>query len=214
MTYRLHLLVPLGAMIPLVVYLTFALSDVSFLTSVNLVLATSIGIAGMVGAVAIYRELGKRCECPALTLGSLFLIIAFSFFVLMVIVQQAVFLALSELSTLDGADSSSALYDSLSISLNYVQLGIDVTFDVFYSLGLGLVSWVMLRVSGPTKYIGMYGILTAVFLLGFNLATFPLPPSKAGLFDIGPFSAIWWIAIIVAGAFEESKRKRLSEIET
>jgi len=208
MNSRLQLLIPVLAIIPLLVYLAFALGGVSFATNLNLLLAISIGIAALAGSVAIHKELEKTQGGTALTLGTLFLIIGFSFLVLMVTVQQAVFFALREAAALQQGARETTSYQALSLGLNYVQLGMDVAFDIFYSLGLGLVSWVMLRVPGPTRLIGMYGILAAIFLLGFNLGTFPLPPSQAGLFDVGPFTALWWLAIIAVGAFEDAKRRR------
>lgn len=203
MISRMKILVPLLAAVPLVVYLGFALGGMSFTTVINLVLAISIGIAGLIGTIEIYRELASTQEGTTLTTGTIFLLIAFSFFVLMVVVQQATFLALRDLAN----SNPSEHHQALALGLNYIQLGIDVTFDVFYSLGIGLVSWVMMRMPGITAWIGVYGILSGVFLLGLNLATFPVPPSSAGLFDAGPFTALWWLSFIVAGAIEKARRK-------
>lgn len=152
-------------------------------------MAISIGIAAIIGAVEIHKDLSLRHSSTMLTLGTLFLIIGFSFFVLMIIVQQAIFIAIAD-SGISDPDAAVGASDKLiSQGLNYIQLGIDVTFDVFYSLGLILVSLVMMKEPGYTRFIGGYGIVSGVFLFGFNMATFPLPPSQSGLFDVGPFTA-------------------------
>lgn len=189
-----------SALLVLVIYLNFAVSGIEFSLIPSLIMAISIGIVAIAGAVEIHKELSVKHQGTTLTLGTLFLVIGFSFFVLMILVQQAVFITITES---DAADPSEKL---IAQGLNYVQLGMDVTFDVFYSLGLVLVSWVMMKEPGYTRLIGAYGVICGIFLAGFNLATFPLPPSQAGLLDVGPATILWWLSIIVLGFFESGKQ--------
>lgn len=211
MKKHLSLITTLSALIVLFVYLSIALGGISFSGIPNLIMAISIGIFAISGAVEIHKELSVKHNSTALTLGTLFLIIGFAFFILMIIVQQAVFIAIGDgaKSNLNAVISTSDIL--LSRGLNYIQLGMDVTFDVFYSLGLIFVSSVMIKVTGYTRLIGVYGIIAGVLLAGFNLATFPLPPSQSGLFDVGPFTVIWWLSIIALGHFESRKQREAKE---
>ncbi|MGH9369092.1 MAG: hypothetical protein ACRD3M_15625 [Thermoanaerobaculia bacterium] len=41
------------------------------------------------------------------------------------------------------------------------------------------------------------GMLVALLLLGFNIATFPTAPGDAGLVDLGPAVALWYVAVSI-----------------
>ena len=90
---------------------------------------------------------------------------------------------------------------------NLVQLGIDVAFDIVYSLGLILLSAAFLRHSRFGVVLGIYGIVTGGLLLAFNMATFPVPPAEAGLIDFGPFTGLFWLVLIIGG-FISGRRAR------
>jgi hypothetical protein len=47
------------------------------------------------------------------------------------------------------------------------------------------------------RLIGGFGMLSGAALLAFNLATFPYIPAESGLVDLGPVTAIWWLAVIL-----------------
>jgi hypothetical protein len=40
-------------------------------------------------------------------------------------------------------------------------------------------------------------VALGALLLAFNLYMFPQPPAEAELIDWGPFTALWWLAVIV-----------------
>jgi hypothetical protein len=45
------------------------------------------------------------------------------------------------------------------------------------------------------KILPIAGVLVAVLLFTFNLASFPVPPSEAGSIDFGPIVALWYLAL-------------------
>jgi hypothetical protein len=45
------------------------------------------------------------------------------------------------------------------------------------------------------KILPVTGVLVAVLLFTFNMASFPVPPSEAGSIDFGPFVALWYLAL-------------------
>jgi hypothetical protein len=78
-----------------------------------------------------------------------------------------------------------------------VQLGLDVSWDVFISVGTLLFALNMLKHPRFGKILGGIGALLAVLLLGFNLYTFPIPPANADLIDFGPFVGLWYLIVSI-----------------
>jgi hypothetical protein len=72
-----------------------------------------------------------------------------------------------------------------------------VSFDIFYCLGVILVSVAMYSHRDFGRIIGVFGVLSAASLLWLNLAAFPKVPDESGLVDLGPLTAVWWLAVII-----------------
>lgn len=78
-----------------------------------------------------------------------------------------------------------------------VWLGLDVAWDVYIGLGtfcFALAAWSHPRLG---RLVGGAGMLVALGLLVFNLATFPQPPANAGLVDLGPAVGLWYLVVTV-----------------
>jgi hypothetical protein len=171
---------------------------------VSLLVIFSVAIAAIGATIAIYNDLVPRQRSTILSLGAVSMVLAFTLLVLMVFVQQAILAALDEVKTLSITEQT---HQALALALNYIQLGMDVAFDAFYCTGLTCLSVALIREKGWAAVNGIYGVFIATLMLGFNLLTFPIPPANAGLLDLGPFTLIWWIAIIFLGV-AESKSTR------
>lgn len=78
-----------------------------------------------------------------------------------------------------------------------IWLGLDVAWDVFGATGTVLFGLALWRAPRFGPALGLAGILTGGALLVLNLATFPTPPAEAGLFDLGPFVALWYVLLSV-----------------
>jgi hypothetical protein len=183
------------------VYVAAATVGIPLPERLSLALVFLVAPAAILGVLAIRRWLGGVVSSPFMALGldagAVFLAIAFAFFDLMIIVQQTVRFFYRDLLA---AENNAAAAETLRLAyrlVNPVQMGIDIAFDVFYCLGIVLVSSVMLAKGRFERITGWYGILTAAGLLAFNLWTFPKPPADSGLIDLGPATAVWWIAVIV-----------------
>jgi hypothetical protein len=180
----------------LAVYLNFALGWVALSQRATLFLAFGIGPAAIFGIVGLAERLGAAFPGRAVRTGGVFLIIAFALLTLMLTMQQALF---AEYRGLRGGRPASEVPPTLRQSFalaNQSQLGADVAFDVFYSLGIVFVSAALAGRRGVPRLVGVYGLVAGSGLLLLNIWTFPTPPAEAGAVDLGPATIAWWIGVI------------------
>jgi len=181
----------------LLAYLNFAFGWVVLSERLSLVLAFAIGPVAVFGTLALGENLMRVFGTSTIRMGLVFLVIAFALLTLMLTMQQAIFVEYEQLREgAAGAEVPASLRSSFAL-VNQVQLGADVAFDIFYSLGIILVSAVLVRSKGFERLIGIYGLLAATGLLALNLWFFPMPPAAAGSIDLGPATIAWWVALIV-----------------
>jgi hypothetical protein len=184
----------------LVVVLAYLAAALGLLRNVdNLVLALVFGIGpvAIVGVLEIYGRFPSTKVTLALKAGTVFLVVAFALFNLMLVVQQLVRLQAREMISVAGEEATKQMLKAVLRMVDLVQLGIDVSFDIFYCLGVILVSVAMYSHRDFGRIIGVFGVLSAVALLSLNLAAFPKVPGESGLVDLGPITAVWWLAVIV-----------------
>ncbi|HEX6579887.1 MAG TPA: hypothetical protein VF195_03345 [Actinomycetota bacterium] len=91
------------------------------------------------------------------------------------------------------ATSSSPAYQAA----NGLQLGFDVVWDLFFAIGTLLFALAMWTHPRFGRGFAITGGVLAVLLLTLNLGTFPEPPEKAGLVDVGPLVGLWYLAAAV-----------------
>ncbi len=183
----------------LVVYLLAALDVLPIIGSerITLALVFAIGPIAIVAVLGIHELLRSSPSIFWLRVGSTFLIIAFALLNLMLVVQQMVRLQFAQFRLVTGDASQAAILDAVFKGTNLVQLGMDVSFDVFYCLGVIALSAVMCQDPRFGRVLGGFGMVSAAALLALNLATFPYGPADSGLVDLGPVTGIWWICVIV-----------------
>lgn len=83
------------------------------------------------------------------------------------------------------------------VSLSPVYLGLDVAWDLYAGVGTLGFAAALSRHPAFGPLFGWPGIAVAVGLLGLNIATFPTPPGEAGLVDLGPAVALWYVAVSI-----------------
>lgn len=178
-------------------YLATALRLIRTVDNLILILVFAIGPVAIVGVLEIYERFPATKATLVLKAGTVFLIVAFALFNLMLVVQQLVRLQASEMISVASEEATKQALQAVLRMVDLVQLGIDVSFDIFYCLGVILVSVAMYSYRDFGRIIGVFGVLSAVALLSMNLAAFPEVPSESGLVDLGPITAVWWLAVIV-----------------
>lgn len=182
----------------LLVYLLAALNILPIVGSerITLALVFAIGPIAIVAVLGIHELLRSSRSTFWLRVGTTFLIVAFALLNLMLVVQQMVRLQFRQFRLASDA-SQAAMLDAVFKGTNLIQLGIDVSFDVFYCLGVIALSVVMYAEPTFGRVLGGFGVIAATALLVFNLASFPYGPADSGLIDLGPVTGIWWLGVIV-----------------
>lgn len=124
-------------------------------------------------------------------------IIASAMVSLMLIVQLSVNLSMDKLMDSAGEGISDATMMWIWQAVYKVQLGIDVSWDIYIAIGTILFGVTMMKHPRFGKIFGLLGFLIGHLLLVFNLSTFPNPPGDAGLIDLGPAVGLWYLAAAV-----------------
>jgi hypothetical protein len=150
------------------------------------------GIA--VASAGLYEVLRLHRSSVGLKIG-LVANIAAGITVTMMLLAQVAFKRWLELKFPSGpvATSSSPAYQAA----NGLQLGFDVVWDLFLSIGTFLFARAMWTHPRFGRVFAIIGGVLAVMLVTLNLGTFPEPPEEARLVDVGPLVGLWYLAAAV-----------------
>ena len=160
-------------------------------TSAGLLVISGFPILGIVFSYGIYSAVAAEKESTANRLGFVFAVAAFAMLLGMIIAQLAVGAGIGEMAK--GLDDTAA--KALRRGLRLIDLGLDVAWD--FLIGTAMIFWgVALRGRrgfGPGWGVPLVVLGIALILL--NASTFPWPPGSRGLFDIGPWIALFFVGI-------------------
>ena len=159
------------------------------------VLAAAFGPLLGVASIGLYQFIGAWRKTVSLQIAVVSNVIAAAMVNLMLVVQMT----LREFWRRDleqaADDLSESLVEASYAAANKVQLGLDVSWDVYIGVGTFLFALNMLGHPRLGRIVGAAGMLIAVALLAFNLATFPVPPAEGGSIDLGPAVGLWYLAV-------------------
>jgi len=82
-------------------------------------------------------------------------------------------------------------------TINHVQLGIDVAWDLFIFLSTLLFAINMYNHPRLGKVLSISGVVIGILMITFNILTFPTPPAEAESFDMGPLVGLWGLAVTI-----------------
>ena len=160
-------------------------------TSIGLILISAFPILGIVFSYGIHSAVAAEKESTANRLGFVFAVAAFTMLLGMIIAQLAVGAGIGEMAK--GLDDTGA--KALRRGLRLIDLGLDVAWD--FLIGTAMIFWgVALR--GRSGFGPAWGVPLAVLgiaLILLNVSTFPWPPGSHGLFDIGPWIALFFVGL-------------------
>lgn len=161
------------------------------------IFASLFGPLLMLASLGLYYFLKAHRETLTGQLAIMSNIIASVLVTLMLIVQLSVNLSVDKLMASVGSDISEQTMKWIWQVVDKMQLGMDVSWDIYISIGTILFGVTMMKHPRFGKIFGLLGFLIGHFLLVFNIATFPTPPGDAGLIDLGPLLGLWYLAATV-----------------
>ena len=155
----------------------------------SFILGFAIGPTVTLLFVGFYHFFKLHKKTIALQVSVLFGIISGTIFNMMIVIQGALLLTIPS----EARSELGYAWDGL----NMVQLGLDVSWDVYYTIATILLGVVMMTHPRFGKIWGAITLGIGAALLILNLYTYPVPPVNAGSVDIGPLSGLWYLIIMI-----------------
>ena len=157
--------------------------------TVRLYMGMAFGPLLSLAFIGLYHFFKLHRKTVMLQAATVFAVIAGTLVNLMVVVQSAIFWTIP----LDGREGLGLAWDGL----NMVQLGMDVSWDIYFSLATMLLGLLMFRHPRFGAIWGTVALLVGGGLLVLNLATFPDPPGEAGSVDLGSLSGVLYLFVSI-----------------
>lgn len=180
-----------------IIYPALILIDMPQLPTV--VLLAAFGPLLSIGGVGLYHLLKLHRKTVTAQIAAAAVTVAGALVNMMMIVQLSVRLTVNQYRS---EESDAAILEMLKWIyrvVDQVQLGLDVSWDVYIFIATFLFALNMFGHPRFGKIFGGIGMLIALLLIGFNLYTFPTPPAEADLIDFGPLVGLWYaVASILA----------------
>lgn len=174
------------------IYLTAALNIVALPNAIQLTGFLLLSPIVILVLLTMHEKYQPEPEfIPIQRFAVSFFIVAFSIANIMIVVQQAGHYYYSQITS--QVENVKPIY----LLFNSIQLGMDVSFDIFYSVGILLFSLSFLARKGLAFGLGLLGLIISIGLLVLNIFTFPTPPKDAGLIDLGPYTIVWWLLLVI-----------------
>ena len=155
------------------------------------------GPLSVASAVCLYKALVAGTSRVPMLLGCVLTAISGVIVTVMAVVQDTQFTYFGELlrNTTDHAVKEEL--ERILWGVNVVQSGLDVSWDIFVSLGTMLIALALWSHHLFGKALSVLGILAAASALALNLASYPSAPAESGLVDLGPAVAAWYGAVLL-----------------
>lgn len=185
----------IAGVIACAVYAVMAAVDMPRILTVAF--AAAFGPLLSLASVGLYHLLKLHQKTVTAQIAAGANIIAGSIVNMMLVVQLAISISMRDYIDKAADAATKSTLELIWKAVDKVQLGLDVSWDIFIGIGTLLLALNMLNHPRFGKILGGLGALLAVLLLGFNLYTFPIPPANAELIDFGPFVGLWYLIISI-----------------
>lgn len=183
--------------ISLLTYPVLLLVELPF--HLTLVFACSSGILLSIAFMGLYNLIKLNHQTVSLKIGVIFNVIGCSLVTVMFLVQFSIHEILkNKASTI--SESLKETHKLVSSGVNSVQLGLDVAWDIYVTLGTILFAINMWNHPRFGKIFSISGLIIAGALLTLNILSFPIPPGETESFDLGPVMALWYLIVTIQTA--------------
>lgn len=166
----------------------------------------SLAIGGILFVLGLSQLMKLHRNTIAQQIATLFGIIGFAVMNLMGVVQSSIEVLTYRNVPGAGDAATREIVGWVRSSVNAVQLGMDVSFNMFLLLSLTLYGIAMLHHPRFGWKFGLPGCVAATATLALNLYAFPLPPEP----DLGPVVALWILAISMRMLFSAEYAERVT----
>ncbi len=156
----------------------------------NYILEMSFGPLFMISHIGLYLFFKKHQNSFYNLLAMLFHILAGAAVLLCNIIQKSVFTIGKDYGAIENGISKEIIRTTYKLG-NLTQLAIDYYFDVLVSIATLFIALAILKQQFYWKWLVIPGIIISIGGLVVNTIKFPIPPADSGLFDPGPFYAIY-----------------------
>ena len=171
---------------------------VAITVSMNPVLSYSLAMAwpvfSIIFVLSLYRFISLGTQTFANQLAFLFACLAFTLLVAMISIQFAIGIGINEQLT-NLAMNQHASLELMRSALRFVDMGLDVAWDIFIGTSLLFLSAALIMDSRFGRWWGIPSALLGATLIILNIISFPWPPNSRGLFDIGPVIGLYIISL-------------------
>jgi len=182
-----------------------------FSPTVSFLLAMAWPILSIIFAFSAYEYISIQNQSISNQLAFIFTCIAFILVSIMISIQLVVRAGMEEsIINASGIEKDTLLL--ISNSLRWIDLGVDLAWDMFLGLALFLLS---MAIKGHEKFGIWWSFplaLLAIVLVVTNLFTFPNPPDAKGLFDVGPIIGTFIIVFAARVVYLGKKLKKVSNV--
>ncbi len=166
-------------------------------TPLGIFLAASFGFLFALASIGLKTILELDRPSVGAQIGALANIIGGAVVAAMMLIQVAVNSHMHTLMDATAAGITKDTYRQVWLAIDKIQLALDVTWDYFGGIGTVLLAFAAARHPRFGWWFAAPGIILGVALLILNCWTFPTPPAEGGLFDLGPFVALWYLVMMI-----------------
>lgn len=156
----------------------------------NYVLEMSFGPLFIISYIGLYLFVKQFGNSFYNLLAMVFHILSGMAILMTNVVQKAVFTIGRGYNEIEDQTSKEIIEKTYKLG-NLTQLGFDYCFDVLVSMATIFIALAMLRQNFFPKWLMVPGVLVGLGGLIINTMKFPIPPAASGLFDPGPFYAVY-----------------------
>lgn len=172
-------------------------TQVSISPTVNRLLFFFFGPFMIVAIMALYHHLTEKKQLISAQIGSLFIILSGLAHTIMATMQGSIVVRMRKYLSETSGEAEKEMLRNIYKSVFSTQLGVDMAFDIFISLGVIFIAISMWNHKAYGKLIGLAGMIIAATGLSFNLIAFPENAGIYGLIDPGPLFGLWFTVVVI-----------------